>query len=268
MFKENAEELKRRVTELEHCQKSNESEQISTNNHRDDFARLQAKNDALEKKLRKYISYYESLTKEKQAIYEILNDDIQSCDSKDICVVVSALCDRLRKLEEECVTYSTVKNSLEDALEETKKKLDDAELQKIELDKTLKKAKEEVSSLSLKQKQFQQIAQNVKCSAKDLEDEKNRQVSYLEKENLQILEENRKLKQELRSLKSRSKSSVSTFQEDPTEDLGSILSNFAAHDKENHHNGIKESATAVTKFGLGSGEGELNDDNTQECQQS
>jgi hypothetical protein len=76
-------------------------------------------------------------------------------------------------------------------------------------------------------------------------------------------------------MKSHSNRSVSAFQEEPTEDLGSILLNFALQeDKENNENGIRRYAAPMkqpnvkTRVGLGSGEGELNEDNAQECHQS
>jgi hypothetical protein len=237
--------------------------------------KLEAKHDALEKKLRKYISSYESLAKEKQLIQEILKDDIQSCSNMSLSGAIAALCQRLHVLEKECDESLKLKQNAHETLEETRKRLHEVEAQKHEFEMAFNEAKKEVTNLNQKQKQFQQIAENVKCSAKDLEEEKNRQVSYLEKENLQILEENRKLKQELRSMNSHGNPSVSAFQEEPTEDLGSILSNFALQeDKENNENGIRRPTAPMkqtnvkTRVGLGSGEGELNEDNTQECHQS
>jgi chromosome segregation ATPase len=214
------------------------------------------------------------LTKEKQVIQEIIQNDIQSGTNNSMSAAVTALCERLHMLEEERAELLESKQNLHEALEESTKKLHEVAMQKTKLEETLNDAREEVSNLNLKQKQFQQIAENVKSSAKDLEEEKNRQVSYLEKENLQILEENRKLKQELRSLKTHSKPALSAFQEEPTEDLGSILSNFTYQDKENNENGVRKStahikqSNAKARVGLGSGEGEVNEDNTQECHQS
>jgi hypothetical protein len=155
--------------------------------------KLEAKHDALEKKLRKYISSYESLAKEKQLIQEILEDDIQSCSNMSLSGAIAALCQRLHVLEKERAESLRLKQNVHETLEETRKKLHKVEVQKHEFERAFYEAKEEVTNLNQEQKQFRQIAENVKCSAKDLEEEKTRQVSCLEKENLQILEENRKL---------------------------------------------------------------------------
>ena len=170
---------------------------------------------------------------------------------------------------------SDAKTALHDTLLQTKLQLNEVVKEKLILEEDLEVTKEEVVALSQRQRQFQEIAENVKGSAKDLEEEKNRQVSYLEKENLHILEENKTLKKQVRALKTHSKASKLTVEDEPTEDLGSILSTLNSQDKENNLNGIIKSpyrattkTSSKTRVGLGSGEGEMNDDNTQECQQS
>ena len=259
---------------------SDDKENHNYQNFEIDFAKLQTKNEALEKKLRKYIAHSDCLTKEMGAIQEMIKETIadsnfEEVNDKDLSAAVVDLCERFHTLEEECNALSDAKSSLQETLTQTKDNLREVAKQKAEIKEDLKATKEEVVALSQKQKEFQEISENVKGSAKDLEDEKNRQVSFLEKENLHILEENKKLKKQVRVFKTQSKAASLTIQDEHTEDLGSILSTLASQDKENIVNGSIKSPFPTTakvlskaRVGLGSGEGDIDDDNTQECQQS
>ena len=277
-FKDDAEDLRRRLANADLS--SNDKENYNHKSFEADFAKLQIKNEALEKKLRKYIAHSDVLTKEIRAIQEMIKETVadsnfQEVGDKDLSAAVVELCERYHTVEEECNAMSDAKTALHNTLLQAKSQLNEVTNENIKLEEDLEVTKKEVVALSQRQSQFQEIAENVKGSAKDLEEEKNRQVSYLEKENLHILEENKTLKKQVRALKSHSKASKLTVQDEPTEDLGSILSTLNSQDKENNLNGsIKSPYRATTKtssktrVGLGSGEGEINDDNTQECQQS
>jgi len=280
-YKEDAEDLRRKMEEsASQMINSNDKENHNYKNFESDFVKVQAKNEALEKKLRKYIAHSDCLTKEMGAIQEMIKETVadsnfEQINNKDLSAAVVGLCERYHTLEEECNALSDAKLSLQKTLTQTKDNLREVAKEKVEINEDLRSTKEEVVTLSKRQKQFQEISENVKGSAKDLEDEKNRQVSYLEKENLHILEENKKLKKQVRTFKTQTKATSLTIQDEPTEDLGSILSTLASQDKENIVNGsIKSpySAAANTlsksRVGLGSGEGEIDEDNTQECQQS
>jgi len=202
------------------------------------------------------------------------DSDFQDGIDKDLGASVVNLCERLHALEEECDMLSTTKDALQTTITETKEQLDEVAKEKSDIREKLKDARREVVALNEKRKQIQEIAENVKGTAKDLEYEKNRQVAYLEKENLHILEENKKLKKEVRSLKTEKKAAALVIQDEPTEDLGSMLSmTLSSQDKENTVNQSMQSAKPMTKavksqVGLGSGEGDINDECTQECQTS
>ena len=277
-FKDDAEDLRSKLANVDLS--SNDKENYNHKSFEADFAKLQAKNEALEKKLRKYIAHSDVLAKEMRAIQEMIKETVtdsnfQEVEDKDLSAAVVELCERYHTVEEECNAMSDAKTALHDTLLQTKLQLNEVVKEKLILEEDLEVTKEEVVALSQRQRQFQEIAENVKGSAKDLEEEKNRQVSYLEKENLHILEENKTLKKQVRALKTHSKASKLTVEDEPTEDLGSILSTLNSQDKENNLNGIIKSpyrattkTSSKTRVGLGSGEGEMNDDNTQECQQS
>ena len=272
-----AEELKQK----ENAIKLNDKENNNPVNSGIDTSKLQAKNEALEKKLRKYIAHSECLTKEKELITEIIKENISDSDSqqgyeKDVKASVVSLCERLNALEEEYDSLNAEKSALLLTLSAAQGSLEKARDEKAKIKDKFDTANQEIAILNNKQKQLQDIAEVVRDSAKDLEEEKNRQVSYLEKENLHILEENKKLKKDLRTLKTQRKAVALAVDDEKTEDLGSILSLArSSNDKENTVNNssvksLKANVTAVSKsrVGLGSGEGEADDENTQECQTS
>ena len=248
--------------------------------HGAQITQLQAKTEALEKKLRKYIAHSECLTKEKEAMKEMINETISELGGRniadnDLSASVVTLCERLHTLEEECDSLNETKDALQNSVNQTRANLNEATIKKLEFKEELNISRQQVIDLNRKQKKLQNIAENVKGCTKDLEEEKNRQVSYLEKENLHILEENKKLTKEVRTLKTRSKAAALDIHDEPTEDLGSILSMTRSfNDKENRVNGSVNSPKPMVetlskpRVGLGSGEGEIHDDNSQECNQS
>merc|ERR1712238_210790 len=162
----------------------------------------------------------------------------------------------------------------------TKEKLEELSKDRSNLEDELSSSKLEAMKANKKKENLQQIIESVKTSANELEFEKNRQVSYLEKENLHLHEELKKEKKQSRALKNKQKTSKFD-DDDETADLGSILSSHATDDKENNENmsgrksfKSKSPMSSGTRLssrpmaGLGSGEGEVDDENTTECQQS
>lgn len=258
------------------CNKENNNR----DNHSGEITELRARTEDLEKKLRKYIAHSEDLTKEKEAMKEMINETMTELGGhcmagNDLSSSVVTICERLHTLEEECDALNEAKDHLQRDINQTKIELKDVTLKKEEIEEELKTTRQHISDLNRKQKKLQEITDNVRGRTKDFEDEKNRQVSYLEKENLQILEENKKLKKEMRTLKTRSKAAAIGIKDEPTEDLGSILStNNPLSDKENIVNNAMTlqkpmaSSSKQHRVGLGSGEGDMTEENTQECQPS
>lgn len=268
--------------------------------NRDENAALQVHIGAIEKKLRKYVKHCDDLKKEKDAMMEMIKSTLSESDiqDEDLSGHVVLLCERLNTLEEECESLSELqgeallletrlkqiekeRSSLEVSLTETKEKLVELSKDRANLEDELSSSKLEAMKANKKKEELQQIIEGVKTSANELEFEKNRQVSYLEKENLHLHEELKKEKKQSRALKNKQK--TSKFDDDEeTADLGSILTlPHAIHDKENNENmsgrksfkskspmssGTRLSSRPMT--GLGSGEGEADDENTTECKQS
>lgn len=272
-----------KVSDMEEGDTNNKDNSIPAANA-DDMIKLQEKTVALEKKLMKYIAHSASLTKEKESMKEMIRETISELDcnnsgDNDLGSSVVSICERLHTLEEECDSLNEAKHSLQRSIAETENVLNETAKSKVEIEDKLEISKQEVKALSKIKKQLEHITENLKGSSKDVEDEKNRQVAYLEKENLSIIEENKKLKNEVRTMRAKNKAvSLGLKESERTEELGSILSmtsNNSHYDKENAVNGlIKSSRKSLAKAepnkpaGLGSGEGETHDDNTQECQQS
>ena len=273
----------------------NPEEKQSTSLCSQDLDELQSKQIALEEKLRKYVAHCEFQKKEKDAIADLVkstfDDDDDSLGARvdeDLGGAITSLCERLKSLEDELECLMNVKQdlshtamklelaeesrfALQISLEEMKEKVKLSSEEKQKLTNQLKSVNEEVCKLKEKLEKLQQISASVQGSASELEAEKNRQVSYLEKENLQFLAEVKQLKQEIRKLKSERKiSSIAAADDEPTEDLG-FLSKFVSNDKENNPNQIltaEKSTLSKPRYELGAGEGDLNDDNTQECHTS
>ena len=213
-----------------------------------------------------------------ESISELGGQDVVG---EDLSSSVVTICERLHTLEEECETLNGTRDALNNSIVQTKKDLKDALLQNEELQVSLKEKTQQVDVLNRKQKELQGIVANIRGRTKDLEDEKLRQVSYLEKENLHVLEENKELKKAVRDMKTRSKAKSLEIHDDPTEELTSILPTSSSLDKENIVNGstntkgVDRSVQKIQKrrvglsAGLGAaGVGEGNDENTQECTQS
>ena len=269
------------------------SKQLSTSHPSEELDDLYAKQIALEEKLRKYVAHCEFQKKEKDAIIDLIkstidNDNLGSMADEDLGEAITALCERLKLLEDEVECLMGVKEELsqtemklklaeesrfvlQTSLDEMQEKIKYSSDEKENLAKQLKNVNEEVHKLKEKQEKLQQISASVQGSASELEAEKNRQVSYLERENLQFLAEVKQLKQEIRKLKSERKfSSVVATDDEPTEDLG-FISKLVSNDKENnpnHNISAEKSSIIKSRYGLGAGEGDINDDNTQECQTS
>ena len=198
-----------KVSDMEEGDTNNKDNSIPAANA-DDMIKLQEKTVALEKKLMKYIAHSASLTKEKESMKEMIRETISELDcnnsgDNDLGSSVVSICERLHTLEEECDSLNEAKHSLQRSIAETENVLNETAKSKVEIEDKLEISKQEVKALSKIKKQLEHITENLKGSSKDVEDEKNRQVAYLEKENLSIIEENKKLKNEVRTMRAKNK---------------------------------------------------------------
>jgi chromosome segregation ATPase len=226
-------------------------------------------NEILEKKLRKYIAHCEHLENECKLMKEE-NDEI------------TPLREELEKatLELERVNIEFEKAEVTNA-DFSKSMVKNNELGKLltEKEEIHEKLKAEYTLIKQKYAKQQEINESLKRCSEDLEYEKNRQISYLENENLQYLGELKETKKEINSLRAQRNVMCSDASQDLTEDLGSIISmKLSENNKENqpvqsspakvskHTNVNTRSHTEVRK-GLGAGEGN-NDDDPGECKTS
>merc|ERR1740139_137619 len=172
---------------------------------------------ALEIKLRKYAAHCQHLEHEKSNVIEMIKSCIISKKSRsaetedDFIGFVEAICEKLRKVEEEC---SISLNTSEERAASYRKELnlsrkensmlqsDMSEFQRSfskkmeDVTKTLKDVIEEKKSLHRQCDEYQKMVKNAKANVLDLGTEKGRQVRYLEQENLQLMLEVKTAKRE------------------------------------------------------------------------
>ncbi len=300
MFKEEAKQLKSKLSQL--------AQEDKENRQPEDFDKISAlethkkglekKLQVVEKKLRKYVEHADNLKKEQDGIKNMIKSTLLEADSHEdigdnISGHVVLLCERLNELEEERVSFIEHQQgakALQDQLAQAKStisgfeevisgkevKLEELSKEITDMEEKLSEANRAIVANKRKEEEMHKIIEDVKASANELEFEKNRQVNYLTKENLRLHEDLKKEKKQCRVLKTKYKLAKSD-NEEHTSDLGSILPSHQLdeQDKENNPNKIprsssKPSRTSLSRpnLGLGSGEGEINDENTQECQQS
>jgi len=259
-----------------------------------EFQNLQQKYEKLENKVRRFNDHCEQMDKEKSVIMDLIKSSIQE-DGKDMTKdfngAVVELCERLETLEEQCDALKqeniTAKVSLENQLTKIKAALENETEMNRHLETKLKESEGKFLPLKQKYDTLQQLTEDMKRSADELEYEKNRQISYLESENLQCLGELKLKKKEIQSLKVERNTEI---YDEPTEDIGSIISmklsslecdkeklSSLESDKENCPNvntimspnrDAKLGSQTKRSIGLGSGEGVTNDEHTNECNQS
>ena len=224
---------------------------------------LSKKNEALAKKIRKFVAHSEHLEKKCRILKE---------ENKEIS--------KLRKeLEKMNLELKRVNVEFQEA------QLKSAEMK--DVDKTLKQKVEVHSKLEeeykvLKEKYAKQKGVNasLRQSSEELEYEKNRQISYLEGENLKYLRELKESNKEIQSLKAQRNFISSEVHDEPTEDLGSIISMKLNGDKTSPEDSNKENCSVqvpstlsqkrptVSRVGLGAGVNNKIDDDPGECKQS
>ncbi len=85
-------------------------------------------------------------------------------------------------------------------------------------------ADEALSELKSKYGKQKELNKSLKQSYKELEYDKNRQIAYLEKENLEYLDELKTTKREIKSLKAQRHMMSVGVDDAPTEDIGSLIS--------------------------------------------
>jgi chromosome segregation ATPase len=169
--------------------------------------------EALENKLRKFLSHSQRLEEEKASILDVLRSSQEGSAvfDGDISKSVISLCDKLASLEEECESLSKsenqasfylqeveqlreVNNTMQSQISESRKRVDRLVRSEIEL-------KEALGSLRSEQDELRLRADRAQGTAESVETEKSRQVRFLEQENLQLLIDHKAIKKQLQNAK-------------------------------------------------------------------
>lgn len=197
---------------------------------------------ALETKLRKYLSHCQRLERDKASIIDALKSCKQNHISDgNVAGAVIELCDRLSSLEQECDTLSTAQThassdsvqterlreenkQLQDRVSETKERLTTLTKLEADLHSRLSKAQNKIAQLSEERDQLRNKAESAKGNMASLENEKIRQVRYLEQENLQLMLDLKTTKKQLQNYKTELDDlrMKALDDNDNTEDFGSL----------------------------------------------
>jgi uncharacterized protein (UPF0335 family) len=273
-----------------------------------EISELRFDKEALENKLRKYLSHCQRLEEEKAGILDVLRSS-QHGDifDGDISKTVVSLCDKLASLEEECGSLSKSENkasfylkeveqlreangTLQSQISESRNKVDHLIRSEVEL-------KEALTSLQRERDEFRLKADRAEGNVESVENEKSRQVRYLEQESLQLMLDLKAVKKQLLNTKAELNMLRAKAMDDNTMDLSGLTappapnsqvrSKIKPHhhatstpmDKENSVNVEKVASSVKARRAFGSirkprrapglGESfEQTEENTQECKQS
>ena len=234
-----AKEYKQRVEELESVlpRRSGLRERKDVVDQSEEIEKLQDDLRQCEKKLRKYVQHSERLEKDRKGVI----DAISSCDDADVVgdsvvEMVVSLCEKLTSIEEECMALVSSEGKASeylselDALREKYSELE-AEVKVYEVEDAkmaialadckanLKKAEEKIISLSKDNELLKSMAESAKGNISELQNERRRQMQYLENENLQLGDELKRAKKEL----AEAKFTVTAFQNDAFSSLSTLL---------------------------------------------
>ena len=282
--------------------------------HIEDYKKLKDTKRVLENKLRKYAAHCQKLEEEKvttlkkiKSISRDESDDME--DDDDLIDAFSNLYDRLKNTEEECEALMTAEKKASGYLMQIDRLQDD----NTTLEKNMTMLQDNVAGLTklnqelhdklsdtnnaLKHSKdelldFQSMAESAKGNVSALESEKNRQVSYLEQENLQLMTELKAKDKQISALMAEKNVNSMESENDCTDDLNgfscSMINQSQMNNKENEHTNYvlknsnqmdsinaakvqtrsKSERIKPKKLKKGLGEGDINDDNTTECNQS
>lgn len=235
-----AKEYKQRVEELESDQprRSGLRERKDVVDQSEEIEKLQDDLRQCENKLRKYVQHSERLEKDRKGVIEAMS----SCGVADIVgdsvvEMVVSLCEKLTSIEDECMALVSSEGKASEYLSELdalrKKYFElEAEVKVYEVEDAkmaialadckanLKKAEEKIITLTKDNELLKSMAESAKGNISELQNERRRQMQYLENENLQLGDELKRAKKEL----AEAKFTVTAFQNDafsgePTEEL-------------------------------------------------
>lgn len=320
-FQEQLLVAKQELSQVQLNNKENENPKVDE----PELCTLKLKSQTLEKKLRKYVAHCRHLEEEKNAIAAVVKNTITDDDSnlnadKNFSGAIIYLCEHLNELEEECDvlrqaekkassclleldTQQEANSNLHKTVSDTNNKVKILLQKEMETQGQLKDAKRQFSLANEQCSKLKHIADNARDSVTALEFEKGRQVSYLEKENLQLLDELNLKKTKLHKVMAERDAQQYCDNDDQLEEFGEMHSDFVFNgnqdDKENKDHSLDIKKSMLKNSGiiargnevlsdkknqlnisdapsrnplskpnrqcLGSGEGHATDENTAEC---
>ena len=269
-----------------------------------ELTRLRFDKEALENKLRKYASHCQHLEHERASIFHVLRSTkIDDLEQNDLSRAIVSLCDKVTSLEEEYESLSksesrapTSHAEMEELQQQNKSllvQIDDSLKKSEGLEKSKIELANELEYLLSEREQLQRDAMEARASAESVESEKSRQVRYLERENIQLMTDLKAAKKQIQE--TRAEINVLRLQDsdDTTMEISALKGRIAAaahvgssvkkkkrqhneSEKENGDNDFpidaaskNEKVQQESRRAPGLGEAlELNEESTQECNQS
>lgn len=178
--------------------------------------------EATEWKLRKYTEYVKQIDEERSIAFQAMKRVGFSFNEDDFVGSISAFCERMAAITEECQRTNNylleVKQrcdsveTLTKRIAETENQLKEVLSEKKELQLKLDEASHAIESL-------QKVCDELSFQFSSKESEQNRQITYLEKENLQLMHDLKNTKKEAQKLRLEIEGIQRGVQQETTEDL-------------------------------------------------
>jgi chromosome segregation ATPase len=178
--------------------------------------------EATELKLRKYAGYIKQVEEERSIAYQAMKRVGFSFNEEDFVGSISTICERLVSMKEECERAKSCllevrhgcdsAESLDKKIVETENQLKQVLREKQDIQLKLEEASHVIESL-------QKVTDELSLQFSSKESEQNRQISYLEKENLQLMHDLKNTKKEAQKLRIEIEGIHRGVQQETTEDL-------------------------------------------------
>jgi chromosome segregation ATPase len=167
--------------------------------------------EALEKKLRKFAKHCQRLEDERASIlHAVQSSKPVELDEADLSKAFVALCDKIASLEKECDSLSNIENRASSYMVEVEQLRSHNSLlqgqvtdQRSKVDRLLRaevELKETVAQLRREREDLRRAADQARGNASTLENERRR-LQYLERENLQLMNDLKTAKKQQQSMK-------------------------------------------------------------------
>ena len=232
--------LSKAEEEIQHLQLALRSSDSGALTNPDEVTELKFQKEALETKLRKYLSYCKTLESDKTQIVDALKMHKRNVIDGDFAGAIVSLCDDYASLEEEndalsasearATSYLVEMDRLREDFASSKidVKKNEVEIRKLtkrksELESLLKDSEEKLQSVRLEKQQLKVLAGSQKKEVASPQDvEQSKKIKYLEKENLRLMQDLKASKKALQATRAQLDAGKLRPTED-TDDFGRLL---------------------------------------------